>query len=279
MPRFQSFCEELNIVPLYLVDWPIAQSDRAKEILADPLAQGKAEIGVQLHPWVSPPHDEEVSRKNSFTGNLPPALEREKFSRLRDAIAENFGTEPQVYRAGRYGLGEHTVDVLKDHGIAIDTSVRSGFDYSAEGGPDYSHHPAAPYWLDRERKLLELPLTTVFWGMLRKQGVWLQPMMERHPNLAAGMVRAGMLEKISLTPEGITQEEALRGIDMALDDGLPLLVLSFHSPSLAPGHTPYVRSDGDVEALYDWFSAVYSYLDARNVRPTSVAEIIAAVER
>lgn len=234
---------------------------------------------MQLHPWVSPPHDEEVSRKNSFTGNLPPALEREKFSRLRDAIAENFGTEPQVYRAGRYGLGEHTVDVLKDHGIAIDTSVRSGFDYSAEGGPDYSHHPAAPYWLDRERKLLELPLTTVFWGMLRKQGVWLQPMMERHPNLAAGMVRAGMLEKISLTPEGITQEEALRGIDMALDDGLPLLVLSFHSPSLAPGHTPYVRSDGDVEALYDWFSAVYSYLDARNVRPTSVAEIIAAVER
>jgi hypothetical protein len=31
-------------------------------------------------------------------------------------------------------------------------------------------HPLVPYWLDDGRRLLELPLTTSFWGMLRKQG-------------------------------------------------------------------------------------------------------------
>jgi len=82
-----------------------------------------------------------------------------------------------------------------------------------------------------------------------------------------------------LTPEGVTAEEALRGIDMALDDGLPLLVLSFHSPSLAPGHTPYVRSEADLGRLYDWLRRIYMYLDMRGVAPTNVGEILSAVER
>jgi hypothetical protein len=55
-----------------------------------------------------------------------------------------------------------------------------------------------------------------------------------------------------LTPEGISAEEALRGIGIALDEGLPLLAFSFHSPSLAVGHTPYVRSDEDLDAFYAW---------------------------
>jgi hypothetical protein len=91
--------------------------------------------------------------------------------------------------------------------------------------------------------------------------------------------RIGLLERISLTPEGVTAEEALRGIDMALDDGLPLLVLSFHSPSLAPGHTPYVRTEADLARLYDWFRRVYMYLEMRGVAPTSVAEIMDEVRR
>jgi hypothetical protein len=60
---------------------------------------------------------------------------------------------------------------------------------------------------------------------------------------------------------------------------LPILVFSFHSPSLAAGFTPYVKTEADVEGLYDWFTKVYAYLDQRGVRPTSVEEILAQVER
>ena len=86
LPRFQSFCEELGVSPVYLVDWPIVQSAKAKEIIGDAVARGTAEVGVQLHPWVNPPFDEEVTTRNSFAGNLPPELERAKFVALRDAI-------------------------------------------------------------------------------------------------------------------------------------------------------------------------------------------------
>jgi hypothetical protein len=277
--RFQAFCEERGVVPMYLVDWPIAQSRMAADILRAPLAQGTAEIGVQLHPWVSPPLDEPVNQHNSFAGNLPEELEREKFRRLRDAIETNFDSTPLVYRAGRYGLGRNSADMLIKGGVAIDSSVRAKFDYSAEGGPNYRYHPLTPYWVDPERKLLELPLTSVFWGMLRRQGDWIYPALWRAPSLRGLLARLALLERIPLTPEGVSVDEAIRGIDIALDDGLPLLVFSFHSPSLQAGHTPYVRDEEDLEALYDWWDRVFAYLAIREVAPASIKQIIEAVER
>lgn len=276
LARFQTFCEGLGVVPTYLIDWPIATSAEAVEVLSGPVKAGKAEIGVQLHPWVNPPFDEEVNAHNSYAGNLPPEMEREKLRRLRDRIEDAFGTAPLIYRAGRYGLGKHTAGFLREAGIAVDSSVRANFDYRRGHGPDYRKHPLHPYWVDEERSLLELPLTTVFWGMLRKQGRLVYPILgevRRTRGIAASL---GLLERIPLTPEGVSAEEAIRGIDIAIDDNLPLLVLSFHSPSLAPGHTPYVRNEDDVDRLYDWWRSIYAYLGQRGVKPTTVAEILAA---
>jgi hypothetical protein len=276
--KFQQFCEGLGVSPVYLIDWPVATSNAAMDILREPLAQGKAEIGIQLHPWVNPPFEEEVNAHNSYAGNLLPELEEKKFLNLRDAIEKNFGVAPQIYRAGRYGLGPATAGIMKRAGVAIDSSVRANFDYSAGGGPDYSMHPLEPYWVDEERQLLELPLTTVYWGMLRKQGRALYPALSKIPKMHGLASKIGMLERISLTPEGVSADEALRGIDIALDDNLPLLVLSFHSPSLVPGNTPYVHTEEDLDALYDWWRRIYAYLDMRGVRSTSVSEIMKSVE-
>ena len=277
LAKFQEFCEGQGVCPVYLVDYPIATSPAAGDILREAIAAGKAEVGVQLHPWVSPPHDEEVSEHNSFVGNLPPALEREKFRRLKAAIEANFGAAPLIYRAGRYGVGPNTAAILAEGGIAVDTSVRARFDYSSGGGPNFRQHPIFPWWLDRAGGLIELPLTTVYWGLLRQLGHWLYPVMWRIPRLRGALARIGLLERIPLTPEGVTVEEALRGIDIALDEGLPVLVFSFHSPSLAPGFTPYVRSEDDLDAFYDWWRRVFAYLGQRGVRPTTVDELVKAV--
>lgn len=279
LARFQNFCENRGIVPIWLVDWPIATSALAARILGPAIADGKAEIGVQLHPWVSPPFVEDVNEHNSFSGNLPPEVEAEKFSRLRSAIEENFGASPLIYRAGRYGLGSATSKLLSSQGLAIDSSVRSLWDYSSAGGPDYRAHPLHPYWLDEEQTLLELPLTTVFWGLLRRQGNLIYPRLWRAPAMRGVLARLGLLERIPLTPEGTGIEEAIRGIDMALDDGLPMLVFSFHSPSLEPGHTPYVRTPENLDALYEWWGQIFDYLDRRGVKPSSVSGIMGSVIR
>ncbi|MGH6787069.1 MAG: polysaccharide deacetylase family protein [Novosphingobium sp.] len=275
--KFQQFCEAAGVVPVYLVDYPIVSSPAAVEALGEAVAAGLAEIGIQLHPWVNPPHEEEITQANSFAGNLPEALERAKLLHLRDAIERAFGTVPAIYRAGRYGVGPNTARLLSAAGVAIDSSVRSRFDYSYNGGADFREHPLEPYWLDRAGGLMELPLTTVFWGPLRNVGPWLYPRLWRAPRLRGALSRLGLLERIPLTPEGVTAEEAIRAIDIAIDEELPVLVFSFHSPSLAPGHTPYVRSEEQLDAFYEWWRVAFAYLAQRGVRPTSVAEIMAAV--
>ncbi|MFM7376782.1 MAG: polysaccharide deacetylase family protein [Erythrobacter sp.] len=276
IPRFQAFCEGIGAHPVYLVDWPIVQDARAVEVIGDAVRRGTAEVGVQLHPWVNPPFEEEVSVSNSFAGNLPPALEAAKFMLLRDAIEAAFGTAPLIYRAGRYGLGSNTAGLLKRAGIRVDTSVRSLFDYSSYDGPDYSNHPLTPYWVDPERQLLELPVTSAYWGPLRSFGPLIHRVQRHVPTFFSGFSRLRLLERIALTPEGVSADEALRGVDLSIEAGLPVLVLSFHSPTLGPGHTPYATSEAQVEALYEWFEAVYARLAARGVRSCTVAEIIAA---
>ena len=278
LARFQEFCEAQGVCPIYLIDYPIVESSAAASILRDAVAAGKAEVGVQLHPWVNPPFDEEVTEYNTFAGNLPEELERAKFSNLRDAIERVIGAAPLIYRAGRYGVGANTARILSEGGIAIDSSVRARFDYSAGGGPNFRDLPVRPWWIDRNAGLMELPLTTVYWGLLRQLGQFLYARMWRVPRLRGALARIGLLERIPLTPEGVTIEEAVRGIDIAIDEGLPVLVFSFHSPSLAPGYTPYVRNEDDLDALYDWWRKAFAYLRQRGVAPTRVSELIESVE-
>lgn len=275
--KFQEFCEGFGVVPVYMVDYPIVSTPFADQAIGEAVRAGRAEIGIQLHPWVNPPFEEDVTAFNSFVGNLPRPLEEEKLRRLKARIEDVFGVTPVIYRAGRYGLGPQTAAILQDNGIAIDTSVRTHFDYASEGGPNYRSHPLHPYWVGAERRLLELPLTTLYWGLLRQLGNLIYPRLWRVPPVRGMLARLGLLERIPLTPEGITPQEAMRGVDIAIDEGLPVLVFSFHSPSLAPGHTPYVRNEDDLDALYDWWRTLFGYLAQRDVAPTSVREIMTSV--
>lgn len=271
--RFQSFCEDHGVIPLYYIDYPIATSKEAVKVLGPAVASGKADLGIHLHPWVTPPFTEEVNNYNSFAGNLPAELEEAKFATMLAAIAENFGVSPKIYRAGRYGLGPNSSALLRKYGITMDSSVRSACDFSHDDGPNYNRHPLHPYWTDKERSLLEIPVTTTFHGKLRRGGKKIFPLADRVKYLPGALARLGLLEKISITPEGVTIDEAKRGIDAALRDKLPLLTILFHSPSLMAGWTPYVRNKEDLEQFYAWWSAIFQYMDECGIRSTNVAEI------
>lgn len=268
-----------GVRPVYLVDHPVAVSEQAIATLRPLLEAGECEIGAQLHPWVNPPHEESLTAANSFPGNLPEPLERAKLVRLTEALEHAFGRRPITYRAGRYGAGPNTARLLEEAGYRLDTSVRALFDYSAEGGPDYSRRKAEPCWAGPGRLLLEVPLTTVLTGRARRLGFPAYAAAGRIPLLRGALARTGLVERIALTPEGTPLAAALRGIRRALDDGAQLLSLSFHSPSLEPGHTPYVRDAADLRRFFRWWDGVLDLLARENVRAIGAEALVAGAWR
>lgn len=275
--RFQQLCEEYGIKPTYMVDWPIIESAAGAELFGPMVADGKASLGLHLHPWVTPPFDEEVNARNSYACNLSPALERAKLGALYDLLKSRFGVEADIYRAGRYGAGVNTAEILTDLGITVDSSVRARFDYAAQHGPDFASSPVNPFWL--RPGLIELPVTTVFGGMLRRAADPLFSKAFKSDMSRAILARAGLVERIALTPEGIPKELAIAGIDRALEEGIGILNFSFHSPSLSIGHTPYVRDADDLEAFYDWWHNIFAHLNQCGCQPVSAEEIAALAKR
>src|SRR3546814_405933 len=120
-PAQQIFARH-DIVPTYVVDYPVATTPAAVAVLKSFFDQGACRIGTHLHPWVNPPFQEVVNATNSYPGNLPPELEHAKLAALTEAIAGAFGARPVVYKAGRYGVGPATAGILEALGYRIDVS-------------------------------------------------------------------------------------------------------------------------------------------------------------
>jgi hypothetical protein len=260
---------ERGLIPTYLVDHPVVANAESAAIVAQMVADGACDVGTQLHPWVNPPFEEEVNRTNSFTANLPRPLQRAKLHALTEKIAEVTGVRPIVYRAGRYGIGPHTADLLVEAGYRMDVSVRARFDYSAQAGPNFSRHPIWPWWA--AEGLLEVPLTAAFIGPARN---W--PGLHRIAPLRGPLATTGLLNRVALTPEGTPLGEALAAIRRLLDDGTRLFSLSFHTPSVEIGHTPYVRDEADLRQFWAWWDGVFDLFARSGVTPARVGDILAA---
>ena len=270
-PEAHARFREQGVALTCLVDYPIVDDPAAVGILRTVVADGRSEIGAQLHPWVNPPFGEPLTPAMSFAGNLPEGLEAAKLRFLTDTIATAFGRRPRAYRAGRYGVGPDTVATLTALGYRLDSSVRPGYDYSAEGGPDFSSSDPRPC---RVGALLSVPLSTLYVGALRGRGAALYRTLGRVPYARGVASRLGLLSRVALTPEDMPIAAALEAVTIAVGEGVELLNFAFHSPSFVPGNTPYVRDAADLRTFHDWWSAMLTRLDRLGVRNASLDEIL-----
>ena len=248
--RVQRLFDEYRITPTYVVDFPIVSQADGYRPLQEIHASGRCLIGAHLHPWVNPPFEESVNRTNSFPGNLPRALEAEKLKVLGEMISDRFGSKPIVYKAGRYGLGGHTLCTLAEQGYEFDCSVCPYLDSSHEGGPNYADWSSSPSWVGNDRQLLELPFTGGYAGHARRWGSIIHERASRPPlshfRAVGILARLDLVDKIYLSPEGFTTDEMIKLVQALYKDGLRVFTFAFHSPSVEPGHTPYVRTGEDL---------------------------------
>jgi hypothetical protein len=252
----QEIFDRFDVRPIYLVDYAVATRPEAYVGLREIAQSERCEIGAHLHPWITPPLSEPLNDRNSFTQNLAPGLQQEKLARLTEAIITNFAVRPVTYRAGRLGVGEEIAGILAALGYRIDMSVLPGIDLRRLHGPDFRCGFDRPYWFGGDAPLLEIPATSGFTGLFAA----LLP-KAFHPGLYAALSRfdklslrgmfaqLGLLEWTPPSPEGVAIAELRRLTRALLARGNRIFVFSYHSSSLLPGSTRYVRSPSELSGF------------------------------
>ena len=254
---------------------------------------GRGEIGAHLHPWNTPPLTEAFVPRNSMTSNLPAALQLAKIRRLTGALEEAFEFSPRAFRAGRYGLGRDTVGALLCSGYHVDSSVSPFINLEGmDAGPNFVGAPLNVYRLgeggdvrrpDPNGELIEVPLS---YGFSRGPfSVWdpTRRLLERAPfrwlRLAGLAARTGVLKRIALCPELASVGDMLTLSRRLLEHGVRHLHVSWHSPTLKPGLSPFAATAADVTRLY---TSIEAYVDGlsrlTNVTCVTVSEAAALLD-
>lgn len=259
--RFQSICTQHSIKPLYFITWPLLQDPPSVTYFQALYQQGKADLGLHLHQWVTPPHNQENTLQNSFQCNLSPALHRAKLAKLVDAFETAFGFMPIAHRAGRYGVAPHIHEDLVDAGILYDFSPNAGGDQSGQNGPDFSGVTSMG-WIRKARQgqpeLVCLPVTGG--RSFRKTQIFLP-----QPEILAGRDKplSPILKNLTalrrLSPEGFELQDLTHLADFLLKQQTPILTYSLHSTSLTKGATPYSQTNQDIAELLEKTNTFFTW--------------------
>jgi hypothetical protein len=231
--------------------------------------QSEAELGTHLHGEMTAPgaHVPEVTEVVQRA--YPEAIERAKLRSLGDAFAAAFGRAPRVFRAGRFGLGERSLDLLAELGYTVDSSVTPFVDWSAIGGLSFVGAPTQPYRPDPaaparpgSAPLCEVPVTIrpsvlplVGWRWPR----WLRPTR----GSVRGLVRL-MRDEIA---------------DGAAGDGARPVVLNamFHNVEVVPGASPYARSERQAGAILRRLEGMLEFAASAGIPVVGLEEAAALV--
>lgn len=271
LPRLATLFERFGVRPTYFTTYHVAKAPRAAAVLREICDGGRGEIAAHLHPWNTPPLSEAFVPRNSMLKNLPAELQLAKLRSLTAALEGAFELTPTAFRAGRYGFGRDTVAALLCCDYRVDSSVSPFTNWEAvDDGPSFVGAPIAPYRLAPDRdirqpaadgKLLEIPLSYgfnrtpfSFWDPARRL---LEAAPLRWLHLAGLADRAGLLKRLSLDPEYQSVADMLTLSRRLLEQGAPHLQISWHTPSLKPGLSPFAATAADVARLY---ASVEEYL-------------------
>ena len=254
---FQKLCDEMGVKPTYLVTYPVVTDESAAAILRALLEHANCEVGAQCHTWNTPPFEEPESKRNTMLSNLSQDLQHKKMAVLRDAIERHLKISPVSFRSGRWGYSQSVATNLVKLGFKVDSSITPFTDWASVGGPDFStvgprafrFSPDDIFHESPDGELTEIPVTIGYVGWLNFDMRWsnaVQRVAQRKrfaPARVAGILsKANVIRKVWLSPETSDVTDMIRLARHLQRQGYRFLNLTFHSPSLRAGLTPFVRT-------------------------------------
>jgi hypothetical protein len=258
----QKLFDRYGARPTYLVTYPVATNSKAVTILRKMVGEGKCEIGMHCHPWNTPPFEEKAGKLNTMLLNLPEPLIVKKLTVLHEVICKNVGIAPVSFRAGRWGFSSAVARSILQLGYRVDTTITPCVDWSRNLGPDFTNANFSPYRFDPDNifdskekgALLEIPTTIGFlqndFNRCRKLLNFLNADIFKKIHLPGILERFFLLNKVWLSPEFSNARTMILLAKQVHRQNNHCLNMTFHSNTLLPCATPFVKSEADkVELL------------------------------
>ena len=272
LPRFQALCERHGCKPVYLTNYEMVRCLEFVEFARDAIRRGRAEVGMHLHAWNSPPAyalTPDDGFHQPFLPEYPDHVLEAKVRFLTELLADTFDAPVVSHRAGRWSFDHRYARALIANGYLADCSVTPRVswcetlgDPAGGGGADYSRFPDTPYFIDPEdigrpgaSPLLEVPMT-----ILSLEPGPVRAIREQlpHSSLPARALRRFLPPVAWLRPDGTNRSAMLRILDRARREAYPCAEFMLHSSELMPGGSPSFPTERSIELLYEDLEAIFS---------------------
>lgn len=289
LDRFHDLCQRYGIATTYFTNHAVLNDDSAAGVIQEISRTQHTEIGMHLHPWVTPPLTEQHNTgENSFLENLPADVARQKLENTYQLHRQR-GFQPTSFRGGRYSSGPITQRFLFEHRFLADASICPYTTWEDAGAPDYHAHSERPVRLDAPADvdappLWSLPLTRVY--SRQPFGFWnaVVTRIERSPltklRLIGILDTLGIARRIWLNFETESADRMLWLVRHASRLRLPYLCFTVHSSSLSVGPSPYAKNSEQVERIFDGIERVFQLLNSLPIyEPATISEIAIALEK
>jgi len=287
LPKFQRLCARYGVAATYFTNWAVLRDAEARDILLDVSRNAKVEIGMHIHPWNTPPLEDDLQTpRETFIHNLPPERIVAKLNTVFDCFRQ-YGFTPTSFRGGRYSSGATVQAYLRDRRFIADASVVPYTRWRDDGAPDYRRrgmHPVRlpprcagdlPFW--------EIPLTLgftrapfAFWASVYDLVArsWLSKL-----RLIGLAEKAGLVRKVWLNFEEPMGRHMLGFLRYVRRTRLPCVCFTVHSSSLVAGLGPYTRSEADENRIFAQCEEVFATLAGwPDFQPVTVSDLAKKLE-
>lgn len=283
--QLQKLFDKYDVQPTYLINYPVASDKRSASMFQEYLHDGKCEIGAHCHPWNTPPLEEEVGHYNSMLCNLDGDLQHRKIECLHEVISQNLGVSPVAFRAGRWGIGNATFAALERLGYKVDTSVMAFQNWTAYHGPDFSAYGPEPFRFESDDlsckcisgSLFQVPATV---GILPRNNFICRSLERllptrslKQPDLVRWLHRLKVSDRIYLSPELSDARQMIVLARWMRAQGYSCLNMFFHSTSLLPGLSPFIRTEQDKRDFMARIETFLNYILESGAKPTTLGTL------
>ena len=191
--------------------------------------------------------------------NLPYELQFKKIKTLHNTIIKYFDIVPICFRAGRWAFSTNTALCLHELGYKVDTSISPFCDWSNATGPNFLEASTMPYLFNhadifskkRGGSLLEVPPSIGFFQTNFQRCTYIRNLIMHSPLSRWHLL--GLLDRLRMLNFRWLSPELSNGLDMInlaksfIKKGYSFLNMSFHSTSLLPGCSPFVRNEHEFQ--------------------------------